>query len=109
MFHHPTPSIIPNPPKINRLRGGKIILDTNPLIRYLAYMKHYTTGEVMKFLREKVAGRKTQKEIARELGVTPQYLSDILGENRRLTPEVAAALGFRKLPDAYVRSKPEVA
>jgi plasmid maintenance system antidote protein VapI len=74
-------------------------------------MKTYTTGEVMKALREKVNGPrgKTQKQVAAELGVTPQYLNDILGENRRLTPEVAAALGFIKQPDRYSRSKPEAA
>ncbi len=70
-------------------------------------MKTYTTGEVMKHLRERVNGPrgKTQRQIAAELGVTPQYLNDILGENRRLSPEVAAALGFIKQPDRYVRSR----
>jgi plasmid maintenance system antidote protein VapI len=40
-----------------------------------------------------------------ELGISPQYLNDILSDNRRLTTEVAAAVGFRKQPDSYLRVK----
>lgn len=59
----------------------------------------------MKVLREKVQGpqAKTQREIAKELGVSPQYLNDVLGENRKLTTEVASALGFIELERKFVR------
>jgi len=70
-------------------------------------MRYYTAGEVLKALREKVQGPRgtTQKQVAAQLGITPQYLNDILSDKRRLTPEVAAALGFRKQPDRYLRPK----
>jgi plasmid maintenance system antidote protein VapI len=70
-------------------------------------MRFYTSGEVMKVLRERVEGPrgKTQQEIARELGVSPQYLNDILADRRRLTPELASAVGFIKQPDRYTRKR----
>ena len=69
-------------------------------------MRTYTSGEVMKFLREKAESKRgAQKQLALELGISPQYLNDILSDKRRLTPEVAAAVGFRKQPDSYLRVK----
>ena len=58
----------------------------------------------MKFLREKAESKRgAQKELAARLGISPQYLNDILSDKRRLTPEIAAAIGFRKQPDTYLR------
>jgi plasmid maintenance system antidote protein VapI len=69
-------------------------------------MRFYTNGEVMKFLREKAESRRgAQKQLASELGISTQYLNDILSDHRRLTPEIAAAIGFRKQPDRYARIK----
>lgn len=67
-------------------------------------MRTYSSGEVLKFLRETAESKRgSQKELAARLGISPQYLNDILSDKRRLTPEVAAAFGFRKQPDAYLR------
>jgi transcriptional regulator with XRE-family HTH domain len=68
-------------------------------------MRFYTAGEVMKFLRERTQGRGAQKECAAELGVSAQYLSDVLADKRRLTPELASAIGFIKQPDRYKRKE----
>jgi plasmid maintenance system antidote protein VapI len=81
-------------------------LDSGYRLRYIAYMRFYTSGEVMKFMREKAEARRgAQKQLAAELGISPQYLNDILSDKRRLTPEIAAAIGFRKQPERYVRVK----
>ena len=81
-------------------------LTAHPLIAYILVVRYYTAGEVLKALREKSeAPGKSQRTIAAEMGITPQYLSDILSDKRRITPEVAAAAGFRKQPDSYVRIK----
>jgi plasmid maintenance system antidote protein VapI len=70
-------------------------------------MRFYTSGEVLKALREKMDGPrgKTQLQIARELGFSPQYINDVLADRRRLTPELASTLGFNKEPDRYTAKK----
>lgn len=67
-------------------------------------MRYYTSDDVMGSLREKVEQAGSQKQIATELGITPQYLNDILSDKRRLTEELAAAIGFIKEPDRYIAS-----
>jgi transcriptional regulator with XRE-family HTH domain len=47
-------------------------------------------------LRSLIDGR-TQAEVAVELGVTTQYLSDILHNRREPGPTVLKALGLRKV------------
>jgi plasmid maintenance system antidote protein VapI len=70
------------------------------------YMRYYTSGEVMKFLRERASRKRgAQRQLALELGVSPQYLNDVLSGNRRLTEDIAVAIGFRKQEDRYTRIK----
>lgn len=39
----------------------------------------------------------TQKATAEELGISPQYLGDILAGRREISDRVAKALGFRRV------------
>lgn len=39
----------------------------------------------------------TQKATAKELGISPQYLGDILAGRREISDRVAKALGFRRV------------
>jgi plasmid maintenance system antidote protein VapI len=69
-------------------------------------MRHYTEGELLKMLREKIDRRKrqaTQAAIAKELGFTPQYLNDVLGGKRPVSRNLAGSLGFRELDRSFVR------
>ena len=68
-------------------------------------MKTYTEGEVLKYLRERLDGPrgKTQAAIARELGFSPQYLSDVVGERRVITKQLAEALGFKEQPRVFLK------
>jgi len=67
-------------------------------------MRYYTRSDVMNALRDKANSRRgAQRQLASEIGITPQYLNDILFGKRRLTDEIAAAIGFRKQEDRYTR------
>ena len=65
-------------------------------------MRHYTEGEVLKFLREKVS-RSNQKDVAQSLGFTPQYLNDVLGERRPITAQLAESMGYHEIPRRFTR------
>jgi len=67
-------------------------------------MKTYTEGEVLKALRELLQQRhKTQAEIAKELGFSQPYLSQVANAGRPVTTELAAALGFREQPRTFLK------
>lgn len=51
---------------------------------------------VVKVIKTKAA-MSSQSEVAKELGVSPQYLSDILREKRSVSEAVAAKLGFERV------------
>jgi plasmid maintenance system antidote protein VapI len=70
-------------------------------------MRQYTESEVLKALRERLDGPrgKTQAEIARELGFSPQFLSAVVGEQRPITKQLARALGFYEQPRTFIRVK----
>lgn len=67
-------------------------------------MKKYTQADVLGFLKGRTVTA-TQAGLARELGFTPQFISDVLAGRRVITRKLAEALGFRKLPDAYVKER----
>ena len=71
-------------------------------------MKKYTEGEVSKSLRDRLSPPHgtTQKEVAQELGFSPQFLNDVLSGRRDLTERLANSLGFRYV-SYYVRKRPE--
>jgi transcriptional regulator with XRE-family HTH domain len=41
--------------------------------------------------------KRTQKDVAKDLGISPQYLSDILKGRREISAEVARRLGFERV------------
>jgi len=82
-----------------------LLVDTNPLIRYIACMRHYTEGEVLKELRERIDAEKQQAVVARQLGFTPQFLNDVVGGRRPITERLANSLGFREEPRSFVKFK----
>jgi plasmid maintenance system antidote protein VapI len=51
--------------------------------------------QLLDLIRARVADT-SQKELAITLGVSPQYLSDILHGRRAISTNVAKSLGFRK-------------
>jgi len=46
--------------------------------------------------------KRTQKDVAKDLGISPQYLSDILKGRREISTEIARRLGFERVV-TYVR------
>ena len=65
-------------------------------------MNYYTEFEMVKRLTDVVRKAGSQKEAARRLGISPQYLHDILGRGRPIGPKVLKALGYRRVV-VYVR------
>lgn len=60
--------------------------------------------EIVEVLRAKASEYPTQKQAARAMGISEQYLSDMLAGYRSVGPTVAASLGYwrtavyRKIP-----------
>lgn len=71
-------------------------------------MKKYTEGDVLNSLRERISPPRgtTQKEVARKLGFSPQFLNDVLNQRREITERLADSLGFRQVT-YYVHKRPE--
>jgi plasmid maintenance system antidote protein VapI len=71
-------------------------------------MRTYTKGEIRKFLREQTTPPRgeTQKQAAKALGFSPQFINDVLGNRRGLTDALADSLGFRRV-SYFVKKKPE--
>ncbi len=69
---------------------------------YISAMRSYTEAQLLNSLREAIRA-KTQRQLAAELGFTPQFINDVLKGRREFTENLANALGFEKLPDRFVR------
>ena len=71
-------------------------------------MRTYTEDEIRKCLRERTTPPRgtTQTAAAKELGFSPQFINDVLGNRRGLTNALAGSLGFRRVT-YFVRKKPE--
>lgn len=57
-------------------------------------MKKYTKEQVIELLRKK-QGNRPAKQLAEELGITPQYLSDVFNGNREIGPAILTPLGLQ--------------
>lgn len=64
-------------------------------------MKAYTQDEVIEMIRKRI-GNKTQREFALEIGVSQQYLNDILQGRRTPGPSILGYLGLEK---AFIQSE----
>ncbi len=47
-------------------------------------------------LLKKRRGERTNSELAREVGISPQYLHDVLNGNRRPSEKILSFLGLRR-------------
>ena len=59
-------------------------------------MKRYDEDNIIKILLDLISDS-SQKAVAYNLGITPQYLSDILKRRRSISERVAKELGFKKV------------
>ena len=62
---------------------------------------YYEKGDVVLLLRDKLNGR-TQADLAAEMDITPQYLSDVLSGRRDPGPKILEYLGLKV---GYVRDE----
>lgn len=56
-----------------------------------------TLDDVRQMLRDKSDGAGSQKALAAQLGVSPQYLGDVLNGKREPGESILEALGLRKV------------
>lgn len=64
-------------------------------------MRMASTEQVVEELRKRVTYERTQNALAKELGVSAAFLSDVLRNPSKLSPRLALAAGYEKLPDRY--------
>ena len=64
-----------------------------------------TERSLVKLLRDQVATCKSQKTVAAAIGISPQYLSDILAGKRELGTKVQSYFGVRRVV-MYEKVKP---
>ena len=62
-------------------------------MRTLIEMKNYSSRDVLRILRRR-QGKRTQKELAREIGISPAYLSDVLAERRNVSERILKYVGL---------------
>lgn len=65
-------------------------------------MQEYTEQDVLNRLKEYAKEIGSPAEAARQLGITPQYIGDILHGNRGISEAIANKLGYRKVTVFYV-------
>lgn len=63
------------------------------------------TVDPIQILREKLA-KCSQAQLARDLGVSPAYLSDVLNRRREPGDGILKPLGLRRKPNQYERIPP---
>jgi helix-turn-helix protein len=59
--------------------------------------KYLTKGDLLKLLRRKADEAGEQQILAKELGVSPQYLSDVLNEKREPGDSILIPLGLHRV------------
>lgn len=67
-------------------------------------MKRFTTIDLKAMLLTRTT-MSTQKRVASDLGVSAQFLNDVIAGRRDISENLANALGFTKLPNAYIRKQ----
>lgn len=64
------------------------------------------THDVIELLWER-KGRGTSKQLAKSLGVSQAFLSDVFSGRRDVGSKIPRALGLVKLPDTFIQAKSE--
>jgi hypothetical protein len=62
-----------------------------------------TLDEVLALLQSECDKLGSRRQWALRIGVTPQYLSDVLNRNKEPGPKVLRALRLKRLPTTYER------
>jgi hypothetical protein len=71
---------------------------------YYLDMARYSDIALLADLKRRVR-KSSQKEVSDELGFSPQFVNDVLSGRRPLTPALALAMGYSRLPTVYVKIK----
>jgi transcriptional regulator with XRE-family HTH domain len=66
--------------------------------------EYFTADVLVAQLAEKIA-KSTQKDVAQELGISQQYVNDVLKRRRPPGPSVSKKLGYERVPNLYRRLK----
>lgn len=53
------------------------------------------SDDLLRLMRNGIEVHGTAKSFAAHLGISPQYLNDVLGEKRGISPNLADKLGYR--------------
>lgn len=62
----------------------------------MAMIKRIGSDEVVTLLRSRLQGGLTQCALAAELGISPQYLHDVLARNRAPGGKLLGAMGLKR-------------
>ena len=68
-------------------------------------MRHYSEKELVKQLRDECKALGTQTMVAKRLKVGRAFLCDVLMGRRDVSLRLAKAMGYARLPIAYVKAK----
>lgn len=68
--------------------------------------RYQTSREIAAWIASRVGYGTTQKMLAKELGVSSGYLSDVLAGNRECGPRILNALGYDPTPHYRMKDKP---
>lgn len=64
----------------------------------------FHNAEAMLSILAKMAAVSPQKQLAKRLEITPQYLCDVLKKRRGISSQLALKLGYQKL-EIFIRAK----
>ena len=59
-------------------------------------IKPILEGTLIKILKGRIA-KSNQRQVAKELDISPQYLNDIIKQRRFVSAKVAQGLGFKRI------------
>lgn len=69
--------------------------------------KTYTEAQIVEILKSRISFEFSQSDLAAELGENRPTLCEVLNGKRRLTKQIAAALGYVRIDNIY-RKKAKV-
>ena len=61
-------------------------------------VKTQSQGEIVEALRSRIAYRRGQERLAKELGISRPYLSELLAGKKKPGPAILKALGYDPTP-----------
>lgn len=61
----------------------------------------YYADQMRSMLRSALSAAGSQKELAKRIGITPQFLNDMLNDRRAITGKALSYLGFEQITVYY--------